>query len=84
MPIDDIAKLPSNWNDNGSSPPSRLLIYRAKAFEKMLGDGWLCFPIAGDPMGIQFEKEDEEFGYIEFEVYEDRVEEYDEFKNMEY
>lgn len=73
MSIDDIAKLPENWNDNGSSAPSSLLIFRAKTFSKILGDGWSCFPIAGDPMGIQFEKENKDVGYMEFEIYEDRI-----------
>ena len=74
--LDDISKLEYNWNDNGAQAFSVKLIERCRQIvSQLVAEPFVCPTACGS---IQFEYEKENGEYIEFEIYEDRIEVYSE------
>lgn len=70
--LDEIAKLDNNWNKNGASPFSARLIEKCRGIVRQLAaEPFICPTACGS---IQFEYEKENGEYLEFEIYEDRIE----------
>ncbi len=68
----NIATLKPNWNYNGAPAFSRELIDKCEdILEKLPVDPFVCPTAAGS---IQFEYNNKNDDYLEFEIYEDRVE----------
>ena len=70
--LDEISKLEDNWNGNGASKFSSELIDKCKYLLSKLHEDPEIFPTACG--SIQFEFEDKNGNYLEFEIYEDKVE----------
>lgn len=70
--LSEIEKLKDDWNDNGASAFSSKLIERCRGIVVQLAsEPFICPTACGS---IQFEYEKENGDYLEFEVYEDRIE----------
>lgn len=70
--LDEIACLKNNWNGNGASSFSYELIEKCKRIlVQLAAEPFVCPTACGS---IQFEYEKENGDYLEFEVYEDRIE----------
>ena len=70
--LSEIAKLEDNWNNNGASPFSAKLIDKCREIMMQLAaEPFICPTACGS---IQFEYEKENGDYLEFEIYEDRIE----------
>lgn len=70
--LTEIEKLNDNWNDNGASAFSSKLIEKCKKIAMQLAsEPFICPTACGS---IQFEYEKENGDYLEFEIYEDRIE----------
>ena len=70
--LDEISKLEDNWNGNGASKFSSELIDKCNCILSKLHEDPKIFPTACG--SVQFEFEDENGNYLEFEIYEDKVE----------
>lgn len=72
--LDDISKLEENWNDNGANAfPIELVEKCREIVNQLVAEPFVCPTACGS---IQFEYEKENGEYLEFEVYEDRIEVY--------
>ena len=72
--LDDILKLEYNWNDNGAQAFSVKLVERCRQIvNQLVAEPFVCPTACGS---IQFEYEKENGEYLEFEIYEDRIEVY--------
>lgn len=70
--LSEIEKLKDNWNDNGASAFSSKLIEKCRGIVMQLAsEPFICPTACGS---IQFEYEKENGDYLEFEIYEDRIE----------
>lgn len=70
--LDEIAGLDNNWNNNGASSFSTKLIEKCRGIMMQLAaEPFICPTACGS---IQFEYEKENGEYLEFEIYEDRIE----------
>lgn len=70
--LNDIAKLEDNWNNNGANAFSAKLIEKCRGIAMQLAaEPFICPTACGS---IQFEYEKENGDYLEFEIYEDRIE----------
>lgn len=70
--MNEIAKLEHNWNNNGANPFSAKLIEKCRGIVMQLAaEPFVCPTACGS---IQFEYEKENGDYLEFEIYEDRIE----------
>ena len=70
--LSEIEKLKDNWNDNGASAFSSKLIEKCRGIVTQLAsEPFICPTACGS---IQFEYEKENGDYLEFEIYEDRIE----------
>lgn len=70
--LDEIAKLDDNWNNNGAGSFSAKLIEKCRGIVAQLeAEPFICPTACGS---IQFEYEKENGEYLEFEIYEDRIE----------
>lgn len=80
--LDEIAKLDDNWNNNGASSFSAKLIEKCRGIvTQLVAEPFICPTACGS---IQFEYEKENGEYLEFEIYEDRIEVFlDTFSNGE-
>lgn len=77
--LNDISELKDNWNENGAKSFSSKLIERCRTILKELVVEPFVVPTACG--SIQFEYELKNGDYLEFEIYEDRVEAYIEKEN---
>lgn len=72
MALKDISALQDNWNENGAKSFSRELVEKCyKILRQLTSEPFICPTACGS---IQFEYEKENGEYLEFEVYEDRIE----------
>lgn len=70
----EIENLKDNWNDNGADSFSKKLIEKCKEILMQLAaEPFVCPTACGS---IQFEYEKENGDYLEFEIYEERIEVY--------
>ena len=70
--LNEIAKLENNWNNNGANSISAKLIEKCREIVMQLAaEPFICPTACGS---IQFEYEKENGDYLEFEIYEDRIE----------
>lgn len=70
--LSEIEKLKDNWNDNGASSFSPKLVEKCREIAMQLAaEPFICPTACGS---IQFEYEKENGDYLEFEIYEDRIE----------
>lgn len=70
--LSEIEKLKADWNDNGASAFSSKLIEKCRGIVMQLAsEPFICPTACGS---IQFEYEKENGDYLEFEIYEDRIE----------
>lgn len=70
--LNAIAKLGDNWNNNGTKPFSTKLINKCrKILMQLVREPFISPTACGS---IQFEYEKENGNYLEFEIYEDRIE----------
>lgn len=70
--LDEIACLKCNWNGNGASPFSQKLVEKCRRIlAQLAAEPFVCPTACGS---IQFEYEKANGDYLEFEVYEDRIE----------
>lgn len=70
--LSEIEKLKDNWNDNGASSFSSKLIGKCRKIAmQLVSEPFVCPTACGS---IQFEYEKENGDYLEFEIYEDRIE----------
>lgn len=70
--LDEIAELDDNWNNNGACSFSTKLIEKCRGIlMQLVAEPFICPTACGS---IQFEYEKENGEYLEFEVYEDRIE----------
>lgn len=70
--LNAIAKLEDNWNNNGAKPFSTKLINKCrKILMQLVREPFISPTTCGS---IQFEYEKENGNYLEFEIYEDRIE----------
>lgn len=70
--LSEIEKLTDNWNDNGASAFSSKLIEKCRRIVmQLVSEPFICPTACGS---IQFEYEKENGDYLEFEIYEDRIE----------
>lgn len=68
----DIENLQDNWNGNGAKAFSTTLIDRCKQIVSNLNVKPAIFPTAKNSIQLEYEKDNGE--YLEFEVFEDKVE----------
>lgn len=74
--LDDIQRLKYNWNDNGAQAFSFRLVEKCRQIlNQLVAEPFICPTACGS---IQFEYEKEDGDYLEFEIYEDRIEVYKE------
>lgn len=80
--LDDISNLSDDWNNNGAQAFSVKLVEKCRQIVKQLvAEPFICPTACGS---IQFEYEKDNGDYLEFEIYEDRIEVYkDTFTNGE-
>lgn len=72
MALKDISVLQDNWNENGAKSFSRELVEKCyKILRQLTAEPFICPTACGS---IQFEYEKENGEYLEFEIYEDRIE----------
>lgn len=72
--LDDILKLEYNWNDNGAQGFSIVLVEKCRRIvNQLVAEPFVCPTACG---AIQFEYEKDNGEYLEFEIYEDRIEVY--------
>ncbi len=71
--LDSYSVLPENWNDNGAKPFSPKLINRCHEIVDGLKYIPALFPTGCNSIQFEFEHGD---SYIEFEVYENKIEVY--------
>lgn len=72
--IRDISLLQSNWNGNGAQPFSEMLVNKCYIIlNQLAAEPFVCPTACG---AIQFEYEKENGEYLEFEIYEDKIEVY--------
>ena len=72
--LDEIAKLKDDWNNNGASSfPAKMVAKCRGIVTQLAAEPFICPTACGS---IQFEYEKENGDYLEFEVYEDRIEVY--------
>ena len=70
--LSQIAKLEDNWNNNGANSFSAKLIEKCRGIViQLVAEPFICPTACGS---IQFEYEKENGDYLEFEIYEDRIE----------
>lgn len=70
--LDEIAKLDDDWNRNGAIPfPAQLIEKCRGILMQLAAEPFICPTACGS---IQFEYEKENGEYLEFEIYEDRIE----------
>lgn len=70
--LDDIMDLKDNWNDNGAKCFSRQLVEKCRTIvNDLVVEPFICPTACGS---IQFEYEKEDGDYLEFEVFENRIE----------
>lgn len=70
--LDEIAKLDDNWNNNGADSFSIKLIEKCRdIMTQLVAEPFICPTACGS---IQFEYEKDNGEYLEFEIYEDRIE----------
>lgn len=70
--LNQIANLKDNWNNNGAKSFSTKLIEKCREIVMQLAaEPFICPTACGS---IQFEYEKENGDYLEFEIYEDRIE----------
>lgn len=70
--LKDISVLQDNWNENGAKSFSRELVEKCyKILRQLTAEPFICPTACGS---IQFEYEKENGEYLEFEIYEDRIE----------
>lgn len=79
--LDEISKLKDNWNNNGAKAFSAKHIKICRDILNSLTIEPFVSPTACD--SIQFEYEKDNGDYLEFEIYEDRIEVYEEKENQE-
>ncbi len=70
--LNEIAKLDKNWNGNGANPFSAGLIKKCRKILMQLAEEPFISPTACGSVQFEYEKENGE--YLEFEIYEDRIE----------
>lgn len=76
--LDDISGLENNWNDHGAKCFSRQLVEKCRTIvNDLVAEPFVCPTACGS---IQFEYEKEDGDYLEFEVFEDRIEVYSDTK----
>lgn len=72
--LNEISELKDNWNNNGANSFSGKLIEKCRAIVmQLVAEPFICPTACGS---IQFEYEKENGDYLEFEIYEDRIEVY--------
>ena len=72
--LDDILDLDDNWNDNGAQRFTNKLVDRCReVLNQLVAEPFICPTACGS---IQFEYEKDNGEYLEFEIYEDRIEVY--------
>lgn len=72
--LNNILKLESNWNDNGAQGFSIRLVEKCRRIlNQSVAEPFICPTACGS---IQFEYEKDNGEYLEFEIYEDRIEVY--------
>lgn len=72
--LDEIATLKENWNNNGASEFSENLIKKCyNILEQLPMEPFICPTACGS---VQFEYEKKNGEYLEFEIYEDKIESY--------
>ena len=69
--LDEYLTLPHNWNDNGALPFSKDFIFVVRGLIIELAVQPQIFPT---PDSIQLEYDKDNDGYLEFELYIDRIE----------
>lgn len=70
--LSEIEKLKDNWNGNGASSFSSKLVEKCREIAMQLAaEPFICPTACGS---IQFEYEKKNGDYLEFEIYEDRIE----------
>lgn len=70
--LDDISELCNDWNNNGAKAFEKSLIDRCRGIlDQLVAEPFVCPTACGS---IQFEYEKENGDYLEFEIYEDRIE----------
>lgn len=79
--LDAISELKDNWNENGASAFSSKLIQKCRSIAKYLPQEPFIAPTATN--SIQFEYEKENGDYLEFQIYEDKVEVYSKISSDE-
>lgn len=76
--LDDILGLKDNWNDNGAKSFSRQLVEKCRLIvNDLVFEPFIC-PTACGSIQLEYEKEDGD--YLEFEIFDDRVEVYSDTK----
>lgn len=70
--LNEIAELDKNWNGNGANPFSAGLIKKCRKILMQLAEEPFICPTACGSVQFEYEKENGE--YLEFEIYEDRIE----------
>lgn len=70
--LNAIKKLEDHWNDNGACSFSAELIEKCRRIAMQLEAEPFACPTACGSIQFEYEKEDGE--YLEFEIYEDRIE----------
>lgn len=72
--IKDISELQADWNGNGARPFSAALIEKChEILNQLAAEPFVCPTACG---AVQFEYEKENGEYLEFEIYNDRIEAY--------
>lgn len=76
--LDDILALKDNWNDNGAKCFSKQLVEKCRTIvNDLVAEPFICPTARGS---IQFEYNKENGDYLEFEVFEDKIEVYSDTK----
>lgn len=70
--LDQIAKLPENWNENGARPFSDKLVDLCKKILNILTDQPEIFPTAASSIQMEYEKDSGD--YLEFNISEKTIE----------
>lgn len=68
------SELPANWNENGALPFSNALIKRCRHIISILDVQPEIFPTGANSIQMEYEKENGE--YLEFNIYDDRIDIY--------
>lgn len=70
--LDSILKLEKDWNDNNADPFSKILINKCKLIIEDLTVQPDIFPTANDSIQMEYEKDNG--SYLEFEIFDNRIE----------